>query len=87
MPDLSRLPESVQAQVRERYATLAAKSESVRTPPEELAQAHGDIGLILMATGYYAAAEPSLGTRRRWRRARRSGPTTSGSSSCSPAIV
>jgi tetratricopeptide (TPR) repeat protein len=60
MPDVSRLPESVQAQVRDAYAALAAKSASAMTPPEELAQAHGDVGLILMATGYYAAAEPSL---------------------------
>ena len=60
MPDLSRLPQSVQTQVRDRYAALAARSASTQMPPEELAQAHGDVGLILMATGYHAAAETSL---------------------------
>jgi protein O-GlcNAc transferase len=60
MPDLSRLPQSVQTQVRDRYAALAAKSASSQMPSEELAQAHGDVGLILMATGYHAAAETSL---------------------------
>jgi tetratricopeptide (TPR) repeat protein len=60
MPDISRLPPSVQAQVRDRYAALSARSTSAQVPPEELAQAHGDVGLILMATGYHAAAETSL---------------------------
>jgi tetratricopeptide (TPR) repeat protein len=60
MPDVSRLPQSVQTQVRDRFAALAAKSASGRPPSEELAQAHGDVGLILMATGYHAAAETSL---------------------------
>jgi tetratricopeptide (TPR) repeat protein len=60
MPDLSRLPQSVQTQVRDRYAALAATSASSKMPSEELAQAHGDVGLILMATGYHAAAETSL---------------------------
>jgi tetratricopeptide (TPR) repeat protein len=60
MPDISRLPVSVQTQVRDRYAALSARSASSQMPPEELAQAHGDVGLILMATGYHAAAETSL---------------------------
>src|SRR5215218_3429375 len=60
MPDLSRLPQSVQTQVRDRYAALAARSASTQMPSEELAQAHGDVGLVLMATGYHAAAETSL---------------------------
>ena len=60
MPDLSRLPESVQAQVRDRYAALAEKTASPQTPSQELARAHGDVGLILMAAGYHAAAENSL---------------------------
>ena len=60
MPDLSRLPQSVQKQVRDRYAALSARSASTQMPSEELAQAHGDVGLILMATGYHAAAETSL---------------------------
>lgn len=60
MPDLSRLPASVQAQVRDRYAVLAEKTASPHTPADELARAHGDVGLILMATGYHAGAETSL---------------------------
>src|SRR5207245_1747431 len=36
IPDLSRLPESVQTQVRDRYAALAEKAASPRTPPQEL---------------------------------------------------
>lgn len=60
MPDLSLLPESVQAQVRTRFATLAAVSERPNAPARELAQAHGDIGLILMATRFHTGAEASL---------------------------
>ena len=60
MPDLSLLPESVQAQVRGRFATLAAVSERANAPAGELAEAHGDIGLILMATRHHTGAEASL---------------------------
>ena len=60
MPDLSRLPASVQAQVRDRYAVLAEKTASAGTSSDELARAHGDVGLILMAAGYDAAAATSL---------------------------
>ncbi len=60
MPDLSLLPESVQAQVRGGFATLAAVSERANAPAGELAQAHGDIGLILMATRHHTGAEASL---------------------------
>src|SRR5437773_4988115 len=60
MPDLWRLPQSVQAQVHDRYTALAEKTASPATPSEQLARAHGDVGLILMATGYHAAAETSL---------------------------
>jgi tetratricopeptide (TPR) repeat protein len=60
VPDLSRLPESVQRQVRDRYAALDEKTAAPRTPRDDLARAHGDVGLILMATGYHAAAETSL---------------------------
>ena len=60
MPDLSLLPESVQAQVRTRFATLAAVSGRPSAPAGELAQAHADIGLILMATRFHTGAEASL---------------------------
>src|SRR5204862_6767832 len=37
LPDLSRLEESVQAQLRERYATLTAKQHDPGTPAADLA--------------------------------------------------
>ena len=60
VPDLSGLPASVQAQVRDRYAVLAEKAASPGTPSDDLGRAHGDVGLILMAAGYHAAAATSL---------------------------
>ena len=60
MPDLSRLPESVQDQVGERYAALAEKAAAPETPSAELARAHGDLGLILMAADFETAAVSSL---------------------------
>ena len=56
LPDLSRLAESVQDQVRERYSLLMEKLEARRTPPVELGNAYGELGLILMAAEYYEAA-------------------------------
>ena len=60
MPDISRLEASVQDQVRERYAALEEKTTSPSTSARDLARAHGDVGLILMATGLYGGAETSL---------------------------
>lgn len=60
LPDLSRLEASVQDQVRERYAALEEKTAASDMPSTELARAHGDVGLILMATGRYGGAETSL---------------------------
>ncbi len=63
IPALSRLEPSVQDQVRERYAALEAleeKTTSLNTSATQLAHAHGDVGLILMATGLYGGAETSL---------------------------
>ncbi len=55
LPDVSRLAESVQAQVRERHSALMAKLED-RTTPAELGEAYAELGLILMATEYYETA-------------------------------
>src|SRR5207244_5259216 len=41
LPDLSRVDPSVQAQARERFDTLTAKSNSSGTPPADLATAYG----------------------------------------------
>lgn len=59
MPDLSRLPGPVQEQVRERFAVLEQAIER-QAPAEELGRAYGDVGVILMAAEYPAAAEASL---------------------------
>jgi len=56
LPDLSRLPESVQDQMRERHSSLTRKIEDSKTPAAELANAYGEMGLILMAAEYDAAA-------------------------------
>ena len=57
LPDVSGLAESVQAQVRERYASLEGKLDAGGVSDAVLADAYGDAGLILMATEYHAAAE------------------------------
>lgn len=59
MPDLSRLPEPVQEQVRKRYAVLEQAIER-QAPAEELGRAYGDVGVILMAAEYPTEAEASL---------------------------
>ena len=59
LPDLSRLAESVQAQVRERHKLLTEKLENSGTPAVELGTAYGELGLILMAAEYYEAAASS----------------------------
>ena len=56
LPDLSGVAVSVQRQVRERHEGLAAKLAEAGTPPVELADAFGDLGLVLMAVEYHEAA-------------------------------
>ena len=56
LPDLSRLAESVQDQVRERHSLLTEKLDDRNTPPVELGNAYGELGLILMAAEYYDVA-------------------------------
>src|SRR5919109_3886944 len=56
LPDVSRLATSVQAQLRERHSALMAKLGYRTTPAEELDDAYGELGLILMAAEYYEAA-------------------------------
>ena len=59
LPDLSTMTESVQKQIRESHAALLLKSESrARTPSTALADAHGELGKLLMAADYPDAAEP-----------------------------
>jgi tetratricopeptide (TPR) repeat protein len=60
LPDLSRLEESVQAQLRERYAVLNAKQKDPKTPAADLAAEYGEMGTLLMAAEFRDSAEASL---------------------------
>lgn len=61
MPDLSGLPEPVREQVRQRHDALRRAESGT-----EIARgnAYGELGLILMATRFYEAAEIALGHAR-----------------------
>jgi tetratricopeptide (TPR) repeat protein len=56
LPDLSKMTESVQRQVLASHSALLKKSAS-GTPPEQLADAYGELGRLLMAANYPDAAE------------------------------
>ena len=55
LPDLSPLRASVQDWVRERYAALR-EIENAGATPAEVGDAHGALGVVLMATNYHDAA-------------------------------
>jgi len=59
LPDLSRLPDPVQAQVRDRFGMLE-QAIARQAPAEELGRAYGDVGVILMAAEYQTEADASL---------------------------
>ena len=59
LPDLSGMHSAVQAQLRSAEDALAAGGASER------AEAHGALGMLLMAGDYLEAAEPSLRNARR----------------------
>jgi tetratricopeptide (TPR) repeat protein len=58
LPDLSSVSAPVQDQMRAQHASLQRMIESGVTPGAELAGAYGDMGKLLMAAEYLAAAEP-----------------------------
>jgi tetratricopeptide (TPR) repeat protein len=60
LPDPSRLEESVQVQMRERYASLTAKQNDPQTPAADLGAAYGEMGMLLMAAEFNDPAEASL---------------------------
>ena len=60
MPDVSELPEPVRAQVRERHDALQ-RAEDTGASAAARANAYGELGLILMATRFYDAAETAFG--------------------------
>ena len=60
LPDLSRLEESVQAQLRERYVALTAKHKDPGTPVAVLGREYGDMGTLLLAAEFHDPAEAAL---------------------------
>ena len=60
LPDLGRVGESVQAQIRERHAALPPRGERAGIPAELQAEALGGMGMLLMAAWFTEAAEPCL---------------------------
>ena len=57
LPDLSRMSESVQKQMREAHASLALKIEGPGTTPADLGNAYGEMGKLFMAAARLDAAE------------------------------
>jgi len=60
LPDLSRLEESVQAQLRERHAALTTTHTDPAKPLADLAREYGEMGTLLLAAEFYDAAEAAL---------------------------
>ena len=58
LPDLSRLEESVQGQVRGQHASLMRELENRGTTAVELGNAYGAVGTSLMGAENFASAEP-----------------------------
>ncbi len=60
LPDLSRIGESVQVQIRERHAALPPREARAGLPAGVQAEVVGGMGMILMASWFTEAAEPCL---------------------------
>ena len=60
LPDLSKMTESVQLQIREANAALTRTIENRQAAPAALADAYGTLGKIFMAADLAEAAEPYL---------------------------
>ena len=60
LPDLSRVGESVQAQIRDRHAALPPRDERAGLPAELTAEAVGVMGMTFMAAWFTEEAEPCL---------------------------
>lgn len=58
LPDLSAASESVRAQLKEKFDFVSSTRAGGTTA--ELATAYGDIGVLLMAAGYYDSAETAF---------------------------
>ena len=59
LPDLSRMDPPVQAQARERFATLEQRRAAPATSDADLATAFGEYAVLLHAAEYYEAALPA----------------------------
>ena len=57
LPDVGRLPASVQQQLRDAHASLTAVEARPDVSPRERAGAFGELGMLLMATRFGDAAE------------------------------
>jgi tetratricopeptide (TPR) repeat protein len=57
LPDLSRASESVRRQLGDAYASLTRSRDEASTTTSQLAQAHGQMGMLLMAAEYRDEAE------------------------------
>ena len=57
LPDISSAAESVQQQIRTRFASLQAAIDQTATPPNELATAYGEMGKLFISAEYFDAAE------------------------------
>ena len=60
LPDLSRVGESVQAQIRDRHAALPPHDQRAGLPAELAAEAVGVMGMTFMAAWFTEEAEPCL---------------------------
>jgi tetratricopeptide (TPR) repeat protein len=60
LPDLGRVADSVQRQLRERYAALTRVTADPEASPRVLADAYGTMGMLLMAAEYRDEAEACL---------------------------
>jgi len=60
LPDLSKMTESVQAQIREAHASLSRTIDNRGAATTALAEAYGALGKIYMAADLADAAEPGL---------------------------
>ncbi len=60
LPDLSHAAPSVQRQLRDGYASLQQKLDAAATKNDELGEAYGQMGMLLMAAEYRGEAEAAL---------------------------
>ena len=60
LPDLARVGESLQAQIREHHAALPPRDARAGFPAELQAEAVGGMGMLLMASWFTEEAEPCL---------------------------